>query len=82
MHARFLTPIAAAALVCACASDAPKPSGPDSLAGTRALCPPPSLDSKLLADLGYVRGHLFRDGMLHMSLMADAGIYSWRQAPR
>lgn len=52
------------------------------LAGTRALCPPPSLDEKLLVDLAHVRGYLLRDGMLHMSLMADAGIYSWRRAPR
>lgn len=52
------------------------------LAGTRALCPPPSLDEKLMVDLAYVRGFLLRDGLLHMSLMADAGIYSWRPAPR
>lgn len=51
------------------------------LAGTRALCPPPSLDEKLLRDLGYVRGYLLRDGQLHLSLMADAGIYSWRPLP-
>jgi heat shock protein HslJ len=50
------------------------------LAGTRALCPPPSLDEELLRDLGDVRGYLLRDGELHMSLMADAGIYSWRPA--
>lgn len=50
------------------------------LAGTRALCPPPSLDEKLLRDLGYVRSYLLRDGQLHMSLMADAGVYSWRPA--
>jgi heat shock protein HslJ len=50
------------------------------LAGTRALCPPPSLDERLLRDLGHVRGYLLRDGLLHMSLMADAGIYSWRPA--
>ena len=51
------------------------------LAGTRALCPPPSLDEKLLRDLGYVRSYLLRDGQLHLSLMADAGIYSWRPVP-
>jgi heat shock protein HslJ len=51
------------------------------LAGTRALCPPPSLDEKLLRDLAYVRGYLLRDGQLHMSLMADAGIYSWQPLP-
>ncbi|MCM5570091.1 META domain-containing protein [Burkholderiaceae bacterium FT117] len=52
------------------------------LAGTRALCPPPSMDEKLIMDLGYVRGYLLRDGYLHMSLMADAGIYSWRPMRR
>lgn len=51
------------------------------LAGTRALCPPPSLDERLLRDLAYVRGYLLRDGQLHMSLMADGGIYSWRPLP-
>jgi len=50
------------------------------IAGTRALCPPPSLDERLVRDLGHVRGYLLRDGLLHMSLMADAGIYSWRPA--
>ncbi|UCE32360.1 MAG: META domain-containing protein [Burkholderiales bacterium] len=50
------------------------------MAGTRALCPPPSLDERLLGDLEFVRGYLLHDGMLHMSLMADAGIYSWRPA--
>ncbi|HEY6133657.1 MAG TPA: META domain-containing protein [Rubrivivax sp.] len=48
------------------------------LAATRALCPPPSLDEKLLRDMAFVRGYLLRDGQLHLSLMADAGIYSWR----
>lgn len=48
------------------------------LAGTRALCPPPSLDERLLRDLAYVRGYLLRDGQLHMSVMADGGIYTWR----
>lgn len=51
------------------------------LAGTRALCPPPSMDERLLRDLAYVRGFLLRDGQLHMSLMADGGIYSWRPLP-
>lgn len=48
------------------------------IAGTRALCPPPSLDERLVRDLPQVRGYLLRDGQLHMSLQADAGIYSWR----
>jgi len=50
------------------------------IAGTRALCPPPSLDERLVRDLPQVRGYLLRDGELHMSLQADAGIYSWRPA--
>jgi heat shock protein HslJ len=50
------------------------------IAGTRARCPPPSLDEKVLRDLAYVRGYLLRDGQLHMSLFADGGIYSWRPA--
>lgn len=50
------------------------------LAGTRAMCPPSSMDEKLLRDLGYVRSYLIRDGHLHMSLLADGGIYSWRLA--
>lgn len=50
------------------------------LAATRALCPPPSLDERLMRDLPQVRSYLLRDGQLHMSLQADAGIYSWRPA--
>jgi heat shock protein HslJ len=50
------------------------------IAGTRALCPPPSLDQRLVRDLSRVRGYLLRDGQLHMSLEADAGVYSWRPA--
>jgi heat shock protein HslJ len=46
------------------------------LAGTRAMCPSPSMDEKLLRDLADVRSYLVRDGQLHLSLMADGGIYS------
>jgi hypothetical protein len=49
----------------------------DSLAVTQALCPPPSMDEKIARDMGYVRGHLLRDGMLSLSLMADGGVYLW-----
>jgi heat shock protein HslJ len=52
------------------------------IAGTRALCPPPSIDERLTRDLPFVRSYLLRDGQLHLSLMADGGIYSWRPAPR
>jgi heat shock protein HslJ len=52
------------------------------LAATRAMCTPPSIDVKVLRDLGYVRSYLFKDGQLHMSLIADGGIYSWVPVPR
>jgi heat shock protein HslJ len=51
------------------------------LAATRALCPPPHVDERVVADMAYVRSYLFRDGKLFMSLMADGGIYEWHPAP-
>jgi heat shock protein HslJ len=48
------------------------------VAGTRALCPPPRLDERVVRDLAFVRGYLLKDGKLFMSLMADGGIYEWR----
>jgi heat shock protein HslJ len=47
------------------------------LAGTHALCPPPSIDDRVAADARFVRGYLLKDGRLHLSLMADAGTYAW-----
>ncbi len=47
------------------------------LAATRALCPPPSLDERIVADAQYVAGYLLRNDNLYLSLMADAGIYAW-----
>jgi hypothetical protein len=47
------------------------------LAATRALCPPPSMDEQIAAQSEYIRGYLLRDGRLHLSLMADGGIYTW-----
>lgn len=52
------------------------------LAGTRALCPPPHLDERILRDAQYVRGFLLRDGRLYLNLMADAGVYVWAPAPQ
>ena len=49
------------------------------IAATRALCPPPRLDERIVRDRGYVRSYLLRDGRLFMSLMADGGIYEWRR---
>ena len=50
------------------------------IAATRAMCPPPHLDERVVRDLTYVRSYLFKDGKLFMSLMADGGIYEWRPA--
>ena len=47
------------------------------MATTKALCPPPSMDERVARDTQWVRGYLLRDGNLHLSLMADGGIYSW-----
>lgn len=47
------------------------------LAATRALCPPPSMDESIVAQSSYVRSYLLKDGRLHLSLMADGGIYVW-----
>ncbi len=47
------------------------------LAATRALCPPPSMDEQIAAQSEYIRGYLLKDGRLHLSLMADGGIYTW-----
>jgi len=48
-----------------------------SLAATRALCPPPNLDERVLAQAKYIRGYLLKEGKLYLSLMADGGIYAW-----
>ncbi|MCA8966074.1 MAG: META domain-containing protein [Planctomycetes bacterium] len=47
------------------------------LAATTAVCPPPSMDETIVSQSRYVRGYLLKDGRLHLSLMADAGIYVW-----
>ena len=47
------------------------------LASTRALCPPPHIDEKITAQAEHVRSFLIRDGRLHLSLMADGGIFVW-----
>ena len=51
------------------------------LAGTRALCPPPSLDERITSQAQYVRSYLLKDGRLYLSLMADGGIYAWEPLP-
>ena len=44
---------------------------------TRAMCAADSLSNDFVEDLGYVRSHVFRDGKLYLSLMADAGIMTF-----
>lgn len=47
------------------------------LASTRALCPDDVLGPMLARDAQYLRGYRLQDGQLHLSLMADGGIYTW-----
>ncbi len=51
------------------------------LAVTQALCPEPSMGERIAADAAHIRSYLLRDGRLYLSLMADAGIYSWEPEP-
>jgi hypothetical protein len=50
------------------------------LALTRALCPAGSLHDQIVRQWPYVRSYVLRDGMLHVSLMADGGIYAFAPA--
>jgi heat shock protein HslJ len=50
------------------------------LAGTRALCPPPSIGELITTQTPVVRGYLLKDGRLHLSLLADGGILVWEPA--
>lgn len=49
------------------------------VAATRALCAPPNTDERVVRELGMVRGYVLKNGRLYMSLMADGGIYEWRE---
>jgi len=51
------------------------------LAMTRAICPPPNLDEQIGRHAEHVRSYLLKDGRLHLSLMADGGIYTWEPLP-
>ena len=51
------------------------------LAVTRALCPPPSMDEHVAAQAPFVRSYLLKGGSLHLSLIADGGIYTWEPIP-
>lgn len=57
-----------------------RPSGEmtfEGVAVTRALCPPPNLDERVMRDLAHVRSYLLKDGKLFLSLIADGGILEW-----
>lgn len=49
------------------------------LAVTLAVCPEPSMDERVTGSAEYVRGFMLGDGLLHLSLMADGGIWTWRR---
>ena len=53
------------------------------LATTRAMCPPGSMSARFLGDIARMRSYVIVDGKLHVSLMADGGIYEFvpEQAP-
>jgi len=50
------------------------------LSTTRATCPPDSLAPRLASSWPYIRSYLIEAGHLHLSLMADGGIYVWARA--
>jgi para-nitrobenzyl esterase len=50
------------------------------LAMTRMMCPPESMDSRVVADWEAVRSYTIKDGHLFLSLMADSGIYEYEPA--
>jgi heat shock protein HslJ len=63
--------------------------GPDSSSGkfslgplamTRMMCPPPSFDAQISTQAQYIRSFLLKGGKLHLSLMADGGIFVWEPA--
>lgn len=54
------------------------------VASTLALCAQPSIGDRYLRDFEYMRSYVLRDGKLHISLMADGGIWEFEPmaAPR
>ncbi|WP_293676425.1 META domain-containing protein [uncultured Phenylobacterium sp.] len=51
------------------------------IATARMACPEPSMGPLLDRQLPYVRSYTFSSGRLHMSLMADGGIFTWEPHP-
>jgi len=61
-------------------SEAPGQLSFGTLMLTRAMCPPESLHDRIVADWQSVRGYVFKDGHLYLSLMADGGVYEFEPA--
>ncbi len=51
------------------------------IATTRMACPPGSLDTRFLSDLGYTRSFVIRDGHLFLATMADGAILEFQPLP-
>jgi heat shock protein HslJ len=51
------------------------------VAATRALCPPPSLSEKYLAQFQWVRSYTMKDGHLFLATMADGSIIEFEPLP-
>ena len=51
------------------------------LALTRAICPPASLNDRLVKDWTFIRSYILKDGHLFLALMADGGIYELEPLP-
>jgi heat shock protein HslJ len=52
------------------------------LALTRAACPPGSLHDHIVKQWSFIRSYVVKDGHLHLSLMADGGIYEFEPAKK
>jgi len=55
-------------------SDSPGQIAFGPIAATRALCPPPSLSERYLAQFEWVRSYVVTDGRLYLATMADGAI--------
>ncbi len=49
------------------------------IALTRMQCPPESLHDRFLAQLGFVRSYVLRDGRLYLATMADGAILEFER---
>jgi heat shock protein HslJ len=47
------------------------------VATTRAMCPPKSMSARFLGDFQHMRSYVIVGGHLHISLLADGGIYEF-----